>query len=70
MRLLGFGNHVMMPLKGKGQRAQAGPAVVINIKGPLVVVEGWEGGEETGGFLSLMHWRRHRLLSNFGLCVL
>lgn len=50
MRLLGFGNQVMMPLKGKGQRAQAGPTVVINIKEPLVVVEGWEGGEEMGGF--------------------
>lgn len=31
-----------MPLKGKGQRAQACPAVVINIKEPLVVAEGWK----------------------------
>lgn len=31
----------MTPLKGKGQRAQACPAVVINIKEPLVVVGGW-----------------------------
>lgn len=44
-----------MPLKGKGQRAQAYPAVVINIKEPLVVVEGWQGCEDTGGFLSAMH---------------
>lgn len=60
----------MMPLKGKGQRAQACPAVVIHIKEPLVVVEGWKGWEDTGGFLSVMHWLRHRLLSNFRLCVL
>lgn len=34
-----------MPLKGKGQRARTCPAVVINIKEPLVVVQGWNGGE-------------------------
>lgn len=33
----------MTSLKGKGQRARACPAAVINIKEPLVVVEGWKG---------------------------
>lgn len=37
-----------MSLKGRGQRAQACLIVVINIKEPLVVVEGWRGREDTG----------------------
>lgn len=37
-----------MSLKGKGQRAQACIVVVINIKEPIVAVEGWRGCEDMG----------------------
>lgn len=61
----------MMPLKGKGQRAWTCPAVVINIKEPLVVVEGWNGGEASRvALVAAMHWLRQRLLSNFRLWAL
>lgn len=42
----------MMSLKGRGQRAEGVPVVVINIKG-------WGGSQlkgDTGGFLSLTLW--------------
>lgn len=56
----------MMSLKGRGQRLQACPIVVINIKEPLVVV----GEKGMGGFLTVMHCLVHRLVSNFWLWVL